>query len=142
MNDNLPTDRSKYELAGGKTSTLGLDYNMAAAVCYLPIPMFPFIAAVLWLLTEPKANLFVRFHAIQALMFSVAFAAVLVVVSIIGSLSAIPVIGIAFAIISGLAWFAACVVWFIGSIVLMLKAKEREMYKLPYIGNLAEKYAT
>ncbi|MBX3074027.1 DUF4870 domain-containing protein [Candidatus Obscuribacterales bacterium] len=139
MNNQFP-DKTKHELVG-TTQTLGLDYNVAALICYLPVPMFSLIAGIVWLMTEPKANLFVRFHAIQSLMLLGVLVVGNVAVYIVGLLSAIPVLGGIFAIISGLAWFGICAVWFIVSVVLMLKANQREMYKLPIIGDLAEQYA-
>jgi uncharacterized membrane protein len=139
MKDQFP-DKTRHEL-DGQTQTLGLDYNVAALVCYLPVPMFSLIAGIVWLMTEPKANLFVRFHALQSLMLFGLFIACNIVVYIVGMFTAIPFIGPIFALISGLAWVGVCGVWFIVSIVLMLKAKEREMYKLPVIGDLAEQYA-
>jgi len=139
MSDQYP-DKSKYELSG-KTDTIGLDYNIAALVCYLPIPPLNFIASLIWLMTEPKANLFVRFHAMQGLMMLGGLIGAQILVSFIAGLSFIPFIGPLFGIVGGLFGFGAALVWFVGSIVLMLKAKDREMYKLPYIGDLAEKYA-
>lgn len=139
MNNQFP-DKTKHELVG-TTQTLGLDYNVAALICYLPVPLFSLVAGIVWLMTEPKANLFVRFHAIQSLMLLGGLTVGLIAVSIVGFLGGIPVIGAIFGLISGLAWFAICAVWFVVSVVMMLKANQREMYKLPIIGDLAEQYA-
>lgn len=139
MNDQFP-DRKRYEVSG-KTQTLGMDYSLAACLCYLPIPILPLAASILWLITEPKASLFVRFHAIQSLMVLGGFAASLMVVQIINFLNFIPIIGGMFTVISGVVWFAFCAVWFVLTIMLALKSKNGEMYKLPYIGDIAENLA-
>lgn len=140
MSDQFP-NRRQQEITSGRTQTLGLDYNVAALLCYLPLPPLNLAAALLWLISEPKANLFVRFHAIQSLMYLGIFVALNIVVGFIGSLGGIPVIGWLFAVISGILWFGVSAIWLVGSVLLIIKAKDREMYKLPYLGDLAEQYA-
>src|SRR5215203_2007422 len=51
----------------GKTQVLGLDFNVAAGLGYIPICALNLIAPILWLVTEPKTSKFVRFHAMQSL---------------------------------------------------------------------------
>ncbi len=134
-------DKSKYELSG-KTDVGGVDYNTAGLLCYLPVPPINLAASICWLVTEPKSNTFVRFHAVQSLILFTGFIVATFAISAIGTLGMIPVIGGLFSLVSGLLYFAAVLAWFAGSIMLVLKAKEREMYKLPVIGDLAEKYAS
>ncbi len=134
-------DKSKYELSG-KTDVGGVDYNTAGLLCYLPVPPINLAASVCWLVTEPKSNTFVRFHAMQSIILFIGFMVVAIATSAVGALGMIPVIGWLFSVVSGLLYFAAALAWFGGSIMLLLKAKEREMYKLPVIGDLAEKYAS
>ena len=72
----------------GKTQTLGLDYNVAAGLCYIPLCLINPIVPIIWIVTEPKSNKFVRFHAFQALFLAityiVAIIAVVVVFAILG----------------------------------------------------------
>jgi len=108
------------ENQGGKTST-GLQPNVAGLLCYL----FGWVTGLVFLILE-KENKFVRFHAIQSI---VVFGAITVIQII---LSFIPIIGW---IISLIVWLLSIVLW----IVLMLKAYQGQMYKLPVAGDIAEK---
>jgi uncharacterized membrane protein len=102
----------------GKTS-IGMEANMAALLSYL----LGFITGIIFYLAE-KENKFVRFHAMQSI---IVFAVLFVAGFIIGL---IPVINLAF-------WLAELVLW----IVLMVKAYQGEKFKLPVVGDLAEKNA-
>lgn len=121
---------------------LGLDFSLAACICYLPVPLLGTIASIVWLVTEPKASLFVRFHAIQSLMVLIGLVAANMAVSLVNFLHFIPILGGVFSFVSGLMLFVFVGVWFILTIMLALKAKSGEMYKLPYIGDIAEDLAT
>src|SRR5689334_12596710 len=95
--------------------------NLLAAVSYL----LGFISGIIILLVE-KQNKFVRFHAMQS---TVLFGGIFVIH--IG-LKLIPIFG----------WFielVLSVVSFILWIVLMWKAFQGEMYKVPYVAEIAEK---
>jgi uncharacterized membrane protein len=104
----------------GKTST-GLQPNLAGLLCYLA----GFVTGIVFLIIE-KDNKFVRFHAMQSIfVFGGLF-----VLNIV--LSFIPFIGwilIPFVGIVGL------ILW----ILLMFKAYNGETYKLPIVGDMAEK---
>ncbi len=92
-------------------------------LCYL----FGWVTGLIFFLVEPK-NKFVRFHAVQ----SIALTVVLMVIYII--LFIIPVIGWIISMLLGIAVF---VLW----IILMLRAYQGKMYKLPIVGNFAEQQA-
>ncbi len=104
----------------GKTST-GLEANVAGLLCYV----LGWISGLVFILIE-KENKFVRFHAMQSI---IVFGAI-TVASII--FRWIPFIG---SILNLLLSFLALVLW----IVLLVKAYQGIMYKLPWAGNLAEK---
>ena len=105
-----------------KTST-GLDENVAGLLCYLLLGM----SGVVFLILEPE-NRFVRFHAIQSII-------VFGILNIAGFiLGWMPFIGAFFAWIIGVLSF---ILW----IVLMVKAYQGTRYKVPWAGNLAEKWA-
>jgi uncharacterized membrane protein len=105
-----------------KTST-GLDENVAGLLCYV----LGWISGLVFFLIE-KENKFVRFHALQSIIvFGVLFLAAFII-------SWIPFIG---GLISGLISVLALVLW----IILMIKAYQGEKFKLPWAGDLAEKYA-
>lgn len=107
-----------------ETPQSGLSDNAAGALAYVTI-----IPAIIFLLVEPyNKNSFVKFHAWQSIFLGIAAFAVQIVLSII------PVVGwilIPFVLIGFL------VLW----IIVLLKALKGERYKLPFIGNLAEKQA-
>lgn len=104
----------------GKTS-VGLQPNIAGLLCYV----LGWVTGLIFIILE-KENKFVRFHAMQSI---VVFGAITVVDIILGY---IPIIGTAIAYIIGL---LALVLW----IVLMLKAYQGQMFKLPIAGEFAEK---
>ncbi len=103
-------------------SSTGLQPNIAAGLSYL----FWWVGGLVFFLIE-KQNRFVRFHALQSLIF---FAGISILSVVIGY---IPFIGL----LSDLIWL----VGFVGWIVLMIQGFQGKYYKLPVIGNYAEKYA-
>ncbi|TKD71097.1 DUF4870 domain-containing protein [Pseudalkalibacillus hwajinpoensis] len=99
-----------------------MEENIAGLLTYT----LGFITGILFLLIE-KENKFVRFHAMQSI---VVFGS-LFVVSLV--LSVIPVIG---TIASSLLLPPlSMIVW----IVLMVKAYQGHLYKLPFVGEFSEK---
>jgi uncharacterized membrane protein len=104
------------------SSSTGLDPNLAAALAYLA----GFVTGIVLLIVE-KENRFVRFHAMQS---TVLFVAVLVI-SV--ALNSIPLLGpIMYAFIL---FPAVVILW----LVMMFKAYNGERFKLPVIGDFAEK---
>jgi uncharacterized membrane protein len=110
-----------------KTST-GLDENVAGLLCYVAW----WISGLVFFLIEKK-NKFVRFHALQSI---IVFGIINLALIIIWPLSFIPFIGLFFGVIVWIIWVLAIVLW----ILLMIKAYQGEKFKLPWAGNLAEKY--
>jgi uncharacterized membrane protein len=110
-----------------KTST-GLDENVAGLLCYVAW----WISGLVFFLIEKK-NKLVRFHALQSI---IVFGIINLALIIIWPLSLIPFIGLFFSVIGWIIWVLAIVLW----ILLMIKAYQGEKFKLPWAGNLAEKY--
>ena len=108
-------------MAGEKTS-MGLDQNVAGLLCYV----IGWVTGLIFFLME-KENQFVRFHAMQSI---IVFGGLTVIGIII---SVIPLLGW---VISSLLSLLALVLW----ILLMVKAYQNTWYKLPWVGDLAEKY--
>ena len=101
----------------------GLEPNVAAALAYLPI------LAIVWLLVEPYSkDRFIRFHAVQSLGLAVVSMGIYIV------LGMIPVLGWILLLFAPLALF---VVW----VICAVKAFQKETFKLPLIGDFAEKQA-
>lgn len=113
----------------------GLTDNVAGLLVYLIG-----ILAIVFLLIEPyNKNKFIRFHCFQCLFFWAAYIVCFIVLMILSFvLAMIPVVGgiIAFLLWMVL-WLGAVVVW----ILLMVKAYQNQMWKLPFIGDMAEKQA-
>ena len=103
-----------------KTST-GMDQNVEGLLCYL----VGWVTGLIFLLIE-KENKFVRFHAIQSIATYVVFFVVYIIFIFI------PFIGWLIDILLGIAMF---ILW----IVLMYKAYKGEKFKLPIVGDFAEK---
>jgi uncharacterized membrane protein len=102
----------------------GLTDNVAGMLAYITI-----IPAIIFLVMEPyNRNRFIRFHSFQCIFLWVA----LVVIHIV--LGFIPVIGWAISICVSL---IALALW----IVLLIKAYNGQMWKVPVIGDISEKQA-
>jgi len=100
-------------------STEGIDPKLAALLCYL-ISIIGGI--VFYMISKDK---FVRFHALQSILLGVACTLLGVV------LGFIPIL-----------WFFSWLIWpgFVAlSIVMMVKSYQGAQYKLPLIGDFAEK---
>ena len=104
-----------------KTS-MGLEENIAGVLCYV----LGWITGIVFLVLE-KENKFVRFHAMQSIA---TFLPLSVIAWVIGL---IPFIGWA---ISTLIWILVLILW----LILMFKAYQGEMYKLPIVGDFAEEH--
>jgi uncharacterized membrane protein len=104
-------------------SSTGLEANVAGLLCYVGW----WVSGLVFILIE-KESKFVRFHAIQ----SICVFGVLTIAMIV--LGWIPVLGVA---LVGLIWVLGVVLW----IILMVKAYQGTMFKLPWAGDFAEKRA-
>ena len=109
----------------------GLADNVAGMLAYVTI-----IPAIIFLVTPPyNKSQFVRFHSFQSIFFTIAC---FVLGMALHFLVVIPVVGwLTLFLLSPLLWLAAIIIW----IILLLKANQGQMYKLPVIGDLAEKQA-
>ncbi len=116
-------------------TTGGMTDNVAGMLAYITI-----IPAIIFLVMEPyNKNRFVRFHAFQNIFLHVAAVAIWIILMILTvAASVIPIVGHLIVMLLGLAiWVGFFVAW----IVLLIKANQGQMYKLPVIGDLAEKQA-
>ena len=112
------------------TTTGGLADNVAGALAY-----FTIIPAIVFLVLEPfNKKRFVRFHAFQCLFFAVAWTVLWIGLSIIGH---IPFLGWATFLLWPLISLAGFIIW----LILVFKAYQGQTWKLPVIGDMAEKQA-
>jgi uncharacterized membrane protein len=119
--------------APAANQSLGMDENLAAALAYIPI------VGLIFLLVDPyKNNKVIRFHSLQSLFYCGAWIAIGIVLAIFSA--------IMLAILPYSMWWLWIMVGrlvelalFIGWIVMVVKAYQRQRYVMPIIGPLAEK---
>lgn len=109
----------RQRMAAGGSST-GLEPNVAALLCYLGF----WITGIIFLVIEQQ-NRFVRFHALQSI---VAFGALTVAAVLLGW---VPFVG---PVVRALLGVLVFVLW----VVLMIKAHQGELYRVPLAGQVAE----
>ena len=123
-------------------SAIGLDGNVTAAIGYI----IGLLALVLIFIE--KENKFVRFHALQSILWAATATIIIVALLIVGT-----IVGLVVATMSEtLAWIIGGILallyigWFIGLfgglIYGAVKSYGGSMTKLPFVGNLAEKWNT
>ena len=101
-------------------TALGIEENIAGLLCYV----LGFITGIVFLVLE-KDNKFVRFHAMQSLATFVVLYAISIVV---GMIAFIGILSILINILGLILW-----------LLLMYKAFNGERFKLPVVGDFAEK---
>ena len=133
----------------GKTKTLGLDYSVAGLLAYLPICCISVITSIIWLVSEPKENKVLRFHSLQSLLLH---AVIIVCVVVFWILQFVLMAG-ASATGSGAVGGAAVggsllllllelvigAILLVIDIIAMVKAYQGQIWKIPVIGNIADK---
>jgi len=113
-------------------STGFLKENVAGALAYLT-----FIPALIFLWVMPfKRNHFVRFHSLQSIFFAIAVVIAAVMRLVFEVLALIPAIGF---LVGWLAVILVALAWVITWVVAMVKALQGELFKLPWIGHMAER---
>jgi len=110
----------------------GLAPNVASLLCYL----CSFITGIIFLLIE-KDNKEVRFHAWQSIFLGAAYFVVYIALTILSII--MGMMSAALATIFGLFGILAWLAFFILTIVCMVRAYQGQRWKVPYIGDIAEK---
>lgn len=105
----------------------GLPDNIAGMLAYFVVP------AIVFLLVRPfNRNRFVRFHSIQCLLTVGALIVLQLAIALFGKLLPLLVLSL-----YGLLILAELTLW----LLLVFKAYEHETFKLPLVGDFAEKLA-
>ncbi|MGP8271930.1 MAG: DUF4870 domain-containing protein [Terracidiphilus sp.] len=113
-----------------ETTQSGLSDNAAGGLAYITI-----IPAIVFLVVAPYNRIpFVRFHSWQSIFLAIAWVAADVVLMILGHM---PFIGL----INVVLWPLVALGFFILWIIVLIKAFNGERFKIPVIGDLAEKQA-
>ena len=125
-------------------SALGLDANITALLGYII-----WIVALIALILE-KENKFVRFHTIQSLLYHAAMAVLMIAFVIIGIFLGIVgavagqaggAIGGLFGSLIGLVGMLVFFAYLAGLIYAAVQAYGGKWFKLPIVGNIAERFA-
>ena len=116
-------------------SSTGLDANIAAALSYF----FGLISGAIFFAMETESR-FVKFHAMQSMLASVAAIVLWIVYMVVWTvLVRIPFLGIVAGIVGFLGW-AVLALGMLGLwLFCMFKAFQGDRFKLPFIGEVAEK---
>ena len=108
----------------------GMTDNVAGMLAYITI-----IPAIIFLVMEPyNRNRFIRFHSFQCLFFCAALIVLHVGLGIFGIVPGVALLTFPLHMLINVGAF---IVW----IVLLVKANQGQMYKLPFIGDLAQQQA-
>ncbi len=124
-----PGYQQPFGAPGLANTSLGLTQNVAAGLSYV----FVWVSGLIIFLTE-KQNCFVRFHAMQSILF---FGGLTVLNILLNILANIPFLGF----LSVVGWSLIGIVWVVGWIVLVINGFQGKYFKLPIVGDYAEKYA-
>jgi uncharacterized membrane protein len=107
---------------------MGMQPNIEAGLSYV----LGWVTGLIFFLGE-KQNRFVRFHAMQSILFFGGLTVIRIILSVIDSFG-LP-------LFTGLAWFAIGIIGVVGYIVLLINGFQGKYFKLPIVGDYAEKYA-
>lgn len=109
-------------------SSIGMDENTAAGLSVLLAVLGIGIVTLIFFIIE-KDSKFNKFHSLQAILLM----ACMVILYILGTILMIVLIGFLFYILAIVPW--------VFMIIQCIKAFQGEVYKAPFVGNLAEKWA-
>ena len=147
---NPPPGQQNYDAPvsapppGPPQTGTGMDPKVAGALSYIWI-----VGVILFFLE--KENKFVRFHAMQSILFGIANTVIMVVLMIVAfvltfafGIGGAMVGGVAGSLVSMLVWviwllfWAICMALLVALIYAAVKAYQGQKVKLPIIGNIAE----
>ena len=110
---------------------MGMQPNVEAGLSYV----LTWVTGLIFFLME-KQNRFVRFHAMQSILFFGGITVVQILLNIINAFD-VPFLGIITLLIGAVIG----IVEFVGWIILMINGFQGKYFKLPIVGDYAERYA-
>ena len=123
-------------MENGKTA-LGLDKNVGALLCYLPICLISVIYSIIVLVTE-KNDSDMRFHAFQSLILTVIYVVGIVIVSFIGGIIGAALNSAMISLLFSLLSFVI-IIAFLGLMIMgCVKGYQGVRWKMPVVGNIAD----
>ena len=129
------------QTAPAKSST-GLDENLAALLSYI----VGWISGLVFFLIEKDSRL-VRFHAMQSILLNVVAAVLGIGIWILAAFTGLVVsyfsgiLGFLLSLLLGLVGFVVGIGILVGVVICLIKAYQGHNFKLPVIGNMAEKFS-
>jgi uncharacterized membrane protein len=142
MQNDPPVQASAASPVPATKSSTGLDENVASLLAYL----LQFLGGLIFFLIE-KDSRFVRFHAMQSMLLSGVFWVAEIGIWILSFVLAL-ILGQISGLLGTLVWafmtllaFVIGIACVIGFVLCMIKAYQHEYFKLPVLGNFAEKFS-
>ena len=143
MQNPPPVQTTSAPPAQTPKSSTGLEENIAGLLSYV----LGWISGLVFMLME-KESRFVRFHAVQALILGLiglvfSFGSWIIWLIVVIIASQLPdVVGMLVMAVVGLVMFAVVLAIIVGWVMGMVKAYQHQYFKLPVIGNFAEKFSS
>ena len=127
-------------MSGGKTA-LGLDNNVGSLICYLNICVpAGFIYSIIVLVTD-KVNKLPRFHAMQSLLWSALTIVVVVALQVVLMILAVATQSAGITTVLGLLVWAAIIGLIAFGIFAGYKGYQGDAFRLPIVGDMADKWS-
>ena len=129
------------QTAPAKSST-GLDENLAALLSYI----VGWISGLVFFLIEKDSRL-VRFHAMQSILLNVVAGGLGIGIWILAIFTGFVVsyisgiLSFVLSLVLGLVGFVLGIGILVGVVICLIKAYQGQYFKLPVIGNMAEKFS-
>lgn len=132
--DAGPSDPGPYTPPPAAPARTGLEQNLAGALSYL----LGALTGILFLIID-KGRPFVRFHALQSILLTVAAVALSIVLMVLSvALGTLPLVGWLISVLLYLViWLGGFVLW----LYLMFRAYKGDEWELPVIGPQARRLA-
>jgi uncharacterized membrane protein len=129
-------------------SVFEMDANLVAMLCYVA-NLVCYLGLVLSIITlvQDKTNKLARFHAWQSILLLILPLVLGILLAICAFVGVFIDLAIGFPIFTILTWLLALILGligllcFIGMIIAAIKAYNGEIFRLPIIGGLADKYS-
>jgi uncharacterized membrane protein len=124
-------------------SSTGLDENVAALLSYI----FGWLSGLIFFLIEKDSRL-VRFHAMQSILLNVLGIVLFIVIWVLWFILLLigsqigDLVGGLISLVGTLLWIVLWIGLLIAWILCLVKAFQSQYFKLPVIGNFAEKFST
>ncbi len=127
-----PVTPAPVASTGPGTSSTGLPSNVAAALACIPL-----VGGIIFYVLE-KRDSFVRFYAMQSIIFGGAWIMFDIIYRIVHSIfSSIPAIGGLFVVLWALVWALVSIAFLVVFIITVVKAFLGHRWEIPYIGPMA-----